>query len=73
MVRRLSLSPVECTDSSVCVELAPEFKYPSQLIEVLASYHHLVNDLGISADKIVLSGDSGTRILYESSRRHLLT
>lgn len=39
-------------------ELAPEFKYPSQQIEVLASYHYLVNTLGISEDKIVVSGDS---------------
>lgn len=39
-------------------ELAPEFRYPSQLIEILAGYHYLVNELGISEDKIVLAGDS---------------
>ncbi|GAA5826369.1 hypothetical protein JCM3770_000640 [Rhodotorula araucariae] len=38
--------------------LAPEYKYPSQLIETLAGYHYLVNTLGIKEDKIVIAGDS---------------
>lgn len=39
-------------------ELAPEFRYPSQLIEVLAGYHYLVNEMGVSEEKICLAGDS---------------
>ncbi|BGP33474.1 hypothetical protein JCM10296v2_005276 [Rhodotorula toruloides] len=49
------------TQASVfCLDyrLAPEYKYPSQLIETLAGYHYLVNTLGISEDKIVIAGDS---------------
>ncbi|GAA6003763.1 hypothetical protein JCM10207_003587 [Rhodosporidiobolus poonsookiae] len=38
--------------------LAPEYKYPTQLIEILAGYHYLVNTLGIKEDKIIVAGDS---------------
>ncbi|GAA5825122.1 hypothetical protein JCM11251_006106 [Rhodosporidiobolus azoricus] len=38
--------------------IAPEKIYPSQLIEILASYHYLVNEVGISPSKIVVGGDS---------------
>ncbi|GAA5832343.1 hypothetical protein JCM11251_006416 [Rhodosporidiobolus azoricus] len=43
---------------SLDYQLAPEYKYPSQLIEVLAGYHYLVNDQGIDPSKIVVAGDS---------------
>ncbi|GAA5908724.1 hypothetical protein JCM6882_008185 [Rhodosporidiobolus microsporus] len=43
---------------AVDYELAPEKIYPSQLIETLAAYHYLVNDLGISPSKICVGGDS---------------
>ncbi|BGP41526.1 hypothetical protein JCM10450v2_005574 [Rhodotorula kratochvilovae] len=49
------------TQASVfCLDyrLAPEYKYPSQLIETLAGYHYLVNTVGIKEDKIVIAGDS---------------
>ncbi|KDE05363.1 hypothetical protein MVLG_04275 [Microbotryum lychnidis-dioicae p1A1 Lamole] len=39
-------------------ELAPEFVFPSQLIEVQAGYHYLVNNQGIDPKKIVVAGDS---------------
>ncbi|GAA5981329.1 hypothetical protein JCM11641_005286 [Rhodosporidiobolus odoratus] len=38
--------------------LAPEYKYPTQLIETVAGYHYLVNTLGISPSKILIAGDS---------------
>ncbi|GAA5888648.1 hypothetical protein JCM6882_009031 [Rhodosporidiobolus microsporus] len=43
---------------SLDYKLAPEYKYPSQLMETLAGYHYLVNTLGISPSKIVVAGDS---------------
>jgi acetyl esterase/lipase len=52
-------------------ELAPEYKYPSQIIETLAAYHYLVNTLGISEDKIVIGGDSAGGNLAEGFLLHL--
>ncbi|GAA5850101.1 hypothetical protein JCM9279_004909 [Rhodotorula babjevae] len=51
--------------------LAPEYKYPSQLIETLAGYHYLVNTLGISEDKIVVAGDSAGGNLATAFLLHL--
>ncbi|TNY18561.1 Proteophosphoglycan ppg4 [Rhodotorula diobovata] len=51
--------------------LAPEYKYPSQLIETLAGYHYLVNTLGISEDKIVIAGDSAGGNLATAFLLHL--
>ncbi|GAA6003761.1 hypothetical protein JCM10207_003586 [Rhodosporidiobolus poonsookiae] len=51
--------------------LAPEYKYPSQLIKVSAAYDYLVNTLGISEDKIVLSGDSAGGNLVTAFLLHL--
>ncbi|KWU40982.1 alpha/beta-hydrolase, partial [Rhodotorula sp. JG-1b] len=51
--------------------LAPEYKYPSQLIETLAGYHYLVNSLGISESKIVLGGDSAGANLASAFLLHL--
>lgn len=55
----------------LCSELAPEFKYPSQLIEILAGYHHLVNELGITEDKICIAGDSAGGNLATTFLLHL--
>ena len=52
-------------------ELAPERMYPSQLIETLAAYHHLVNDLGIPEDRICIAGDSAGGNLAEAFLLHL--
>ncbi|ORY70606.1 Alpha/Beta hydrolase protein [Leucosporidium creatinivorum] len=52
-------------------ELAPEFKYPSQLIETLAGYHYLVNQMGIAEDKICLAGDSAGGNLATAFLLHL--
>lgn len=51
--------------------LAPEYKYPSQLIETLAGYHYLVNSLGIPESKIVLGGDSAGANLASAFLLHL--
>ena len=51
--------------------LAPDYKYPSQLIEVLAGYHYLVNTLGISEDKICVCGDSAGGNLAAAFLLHL--
>ncbi|GAA5866354.1 hypothetical protein JCM8547_000749 [Rhodosporidiobolus lusitaniae] len=56
---------------SLDYKLAPEYKFPSQLLEVLAGYHHLVNTLGISPSKIVLMGDSAGGNLVTSFLLHL--
>ncbi|SCV74955.1 BQ2448_7984 [Microbotryum intermedium] len=52
-------------------ELAPEFVFPSQLIEVQAGYHYLVNNQGIDPKKIVVSGDSAGGNLAASWLLHL--
>ncbi|SCZ87806.1 BZ3500_MvSof-1268-A1-R1_Chr2-3g05274 [Microbotryum saponariae] len=46
-------------------ELAPEFVFPSQLIEVQAGYHYLVNNQGIDPKKIVVAGDSAGQSFAE--------
>ncbi|KAL8293592.1 hypothetical protein RQP46_000293 [Phenoliferia psychrophenolica] len=51
--------------------LAPDNIYPSQLTEVLAGYHYLVNTLGISEDKICISGDSAGGNLVAAFLLHL--
>lgn len=40
------------------IELAPEYVYPSQCIELTAIYHHLVNTLNIREDRVIIGGDS---------------
>ncbi|KAM0750666.1 alpha/beta-hydrolase [Meredithblackwellia eburnea MCA 4105] len=51
--------------------LAPEYKYPSQLIEVLAGYHHLVNTEKISEERICFGGDSAGGNLTAAFLLHL--
>lgn len=52
-------------------ELAPDFQFPSQIIEVCAAYSWLVNGLGISPSKIVFSGDSAGGQLIAATLLHL--
>ncbi|KDE05365.1 hypothetical protein MVLG_04277 [Microbotryum lychnidis-dioicae p1A1 Lamole] len=52
-------------------ELAPEFKWPSQLIETQAAYQYLVNHLSIDPSKIVLGGDSAGGNLAMTFLLHL--
>ncbi|KAI5477188.1 NAD+ kinase [Pseudohyphozyma bogoriensis] len=51
--------------------LAPEYKYPSQLLEVLAGYHHLVNTCKVSPTKICIAGDSAGGNLMTAFLLHL--
>ncbi|SCV74959.1 BQ2448_7988 [Microbotryum intermedium] len=53
-------------------ELAPEFKWPSQLIETQAAYQYLVNNLGIKPSKIVIGGDSAGGNLAMSFLLHVV-
>ncbi|KDE05364.1 hypothetical protein MVLG_04276 [Microbotryum lychnidis-dioicae p1A1 Lamole] len=52
-------------------ELAPEFKFPSQQIEIQAGYHYLVNNQGIDPKTIVVSGDSAGGNLVASWLLHV--
>ncbi|KAL8287572.1 hypothetical protein RQP46_003430 [Phenoliferia psychrophenolica] len=56
---------------SLDYRLAPDYKYPSQLIETLAGYHYLVNTLKISEDKICVCGDSAGGNLIAAFLLHL--
>lgn len=56
---------------SLDYRLAPENIYPSQLTEVLAGYHHLVNNLGISPSRICITGDSAGGCLVAAFLLHL--
>ncbi|BGP01054.1 hypothetical protein NBRC10513v2_004936 [Rhodotorula toruloides] len=51
--------------------LAPEYIYPSQLIETLAAYKYLVNVVGISESKICIGGDSAGANLVTAFLLHL--
>ncbi|KAL8287450.1 hypothetical protein RQP46_003308 [Phenoliferia psychrophenolica] len=56
---------------SLDYNLAPDHMYPSQLIEVLAGYHYLVNTLCIPEDKICIAGDSAGGNLVAAFLLHL--
>ncbi|BGP25756.1 hypothetical protein JCM10295v2_004693 [Rhodotorula toruloides] len=51
--------------------LAPDYIYPSQLIETLAAYKYLVNVLGIPDSKICIGGDSAGANLVTAFLLHL--
>ncbi|KAJ8293800.1 Esterase [Rhodotorula toruloides] len=51
--------------------LAPEYIYPSQLIETLAAYKYLVNVVGIPESKICIRGDSAGANLVTAFLLHL--
>ncbi|KAI8069188.1 Alpha/Beta hydrolase protein [Gongronella butleri] len=48
---------------SVEYTLAPIAAYPTPVLESVKAYRHLVYDLGVSPDKIIVSGDSAGGIL----------
>ncbi|BGP17632.1 hypothetical protein JCM10213_001283 [Rhodosporidiobolus nylandii] len=52
-------------------QLAPEKIYPSQLTEISAAYHYLVNDLGIPEKRICVGGDSAGGNLAVAFLLHL--
>ncbi|GAA5850008.1 hypothetical protein JCM9279_004881 [Rhodotorula babjevae] len=52
-------------------KLPPEYSYPSQLIEALAGYHYLVNNVGIPESKVIVAGDSAGGNLAEALLLHL--
>lgn len=52
-------------------ELAPDFQFPSQIIEVVATYAYMVNDLHIDPSKICISGDSAGAHIVISTLLHL--
>ncbi|GAA6032094.1 hypothetical protein JCM8097_007070 [Rhodosporidiobolus ruineniae] len=62
---------VSASAFSLNYHLAPEYKYPTQLVEVLAGYHYLVNELHIAPERIVLVGDSAGGNLISAFLLHL--
>ena len=52
-------------------EMAPDYQYPSQLIEISAAYAWMVNKLGIDPKKICMSGDSAGGQLIAAELLHL--
>lgn len=64
-------SKVQFSIFLVDYELAPEHAYPSQIIESLASYHYLVNELQIAEEKICIAGDSAGGTLIAGLLLHL--
>lgn len=52
-------------------ELSPEHQYPSAIIETLAAYHHLVNELKIPESRICLAGDSAGGNIAAALMLHL--
>ncbi|GAA5930427.1 uncharacterized protein JCM15063_004801 [Sporobolomyces koalae] len=62
---------IQCSVFSLDYRLAPEYKYPSQLIEAVAGYQYLVNTLGIDESKILLAGDSAGGNLCAAFLLHL--
>jgi acetyl esterase/lipase len=52
-------------------EMAPDFRFPSQIIEINTAYAYLVNKLGINASKICISGDSAGGQMILATLLHL--
>lgn len=52
-------------------EMAPDYQFPSQLIEVTAAYAWMVNKLGIDPKKIVIAGDSAGAQMVAATLLHL--
>ncbi|KAI8380566.1 Alpha/Beta hydrolase protein [Choanephora cucurbitarum] len=57
---------LSCMIMSIDYRLAPEYRYPSPVEDVVRAYEHLVHKLGVSHEKIVVMGDSaGSALLLE--------
>ncbi|CAO3578531.1 unnamed protein product [Absidia cylindrospora] len=52
---------------SVDYRLAPEFKYPSPVEDVVRAYEHLILGLGVDSNKVITTGDSaGAALILET-------
>jgi acetyl esterase/lipase len=73
MVRDTAMSPSssDSADYDTPTELAPEYIWPSQIIETLAGYSYLVNKLGINPGRICICGDSAGANIILSTLLHL--
>ncbi|CEQ41213.1 SPOSA6832_02918, partial [Sporobolomyces salmonicolor] len=72
VLKKLNLEfDIQASAFSLDYHLAPEYIYPSQLIETLAGYHYLVQTLGISEKRICLMGDSAGGNLAAGFLLHL--
>ncbi|KAI8973296.1 alpha/beta hydrolase fold-domain-containing protein [Mycotypha africana] len=57
---------LNCMIMSVDYRLAPEYRYPSPVEDVVKAYEHLLEKLNVKAEKIVVAGDSaGAALLLE--------
>ncbi|KAI8079615.1 Alpha/Beta hydrolase protein [Gilbertella persicaria] len=55
-----------CMIMSIDYRLAPEYRYPSPIEDVVRAYEHLVHTLGIHTDKVIAIGDSaGAALVLE--------
>lgn len=52
-------------------EMAPDYQFPSQLIEITSAYSYLVNRLGINPAKICISGDSAGGQMVPGALLHI--